>query len=142
MPAQSPLETVRRDVEEIWNGDDLDAIDDLVSDDFVYRNPMVEEDVRGPDEYRWLVENFRGAVPDFEMTVEEMIADGDTVATRFRTTGTHEKELLGVEPTGNEIDVTGMIFDHVEDGRITERRVNDDAFGFMRQLGLIDQQPF
>lgn len=142
MATHTSLEVVRREIEEVWNGDNLDAIDELIADDFVYRNPMVRETVRGPERYRWLVESFREAVPDFEMAIEEIIEDGDTVAMRFRTTGTQKQDLLGVEPTGNEIDVTGMIFDHVEDGQITERRVNDDAFGLLRQLGLVDRQPF
>ena len=142
VPSRTPIETVRQDVEDVWNGGDFDAIDALVADEFVYRNPMVEEPVRGPEDYRWLVENFRGAVSDFEMAVEQMIEDDDVVATRFRTTGTHDRELLGVEPTGNLIDVTGAMFDRVEDGKLVERWVNDDAFGFMRQLGLVDQRPF
>ncbi|MEY7851589.1 ester cyclase [Natrarchaeobius sp. A-rgal3] len=142
MPTDESMAVVRRDIETVWNEADLEAIADLVTEDFVYYNPMVTEDVEGPEGYRWLVENFRGAMSDFEMETESMVADDTTVATRFRTTGTHDGELLGVEPTGAEISVTGMMFDRIEDGRLSERYVNDDALGFMRQLGLVDQGSF
>ncbi len=133
------MDVVRRDVEEIWNGDDTDAIPDLVAEDFVYHNPMVDEEIRGPEGYRHLIEEYREAVPDFEMTVEEMFGDGDRVATRFTTRGTVEGELRGVEATGKRIEVTGAIVDHIEDGKIAERWVHDDALGMMKQLGAIPE---
>ncbi|NGM69889.1 ester cyclase [Natronolimnobius sp. AArcel1] len=139
-----PRDIVQHEIEAVWNDEDLEKIDELVAEEFVYHNPMVAEEVRGPDGYRQLVEEFRGAMTDFHMEIDAQIADDDTglVATRFRTTGTHDRDLMGVEATGNEIDVTGMLFDRIEDGTLVERYVNDDAYGFMRQLGLIDQHPF
>ncbi|OVE85221.1 ester cyclase [Natronolimnobius baerhuensis] len=139
-----PRDIVQHEIEAVWNDEDLEEIDELVAEEFVYHNPMVAEEVRGPEEYRQLVENFRGAVSEFRMEIDAQIADDDSelVATRFRTTGIHDRELMGVDPTGNEIDVTGMLFDRIEDGMLVERYVNDDAYGFMRQLGLIDQHPF
>ncbi|ADD03941.1 DUF1486 family protein [Natrialba magadii ATCC 43099] len=138
----APSAVVRREIETVWNDDNLDMIDDLVTDEFTYHNPMIDESIHGPADYRTLVENFRGAVPDYEMTVEEMISDGEIVATRFRATGTQERPLLDIEPTGAKIDITGMLFDRIENGKLVERRVNDDAFGLLRQLGVVERQPF
>ncbi|MFC7155692.1 ester cyclase [Halomarina halobia] len=131
------IDIVRREIEEVWNGDDRDAIPDFVTEGFVYHNPMVDEEIRGPGGYRHLIEEYREAVRDFEMTVEEMFGDGDRVATRFTTRGTVEGELRGVEASGERIEVTGVVVDHLSDGKIAERWVHDDALGMLEQLGAI-----
>ncbi|WP_227354104.1 ester cyclase [Haladaptatus salinisoli] len=130
---------VRRDAEAVWNSDgDLDAIDDLVADDFVYHNPMVSREVRGADEYRAMAERLRSAFSNLDMEIDELVAEGDAVATRYTTRGTHTGEIVGVEPTNKDIEVTGILIDHFEDGKIKERRVNDDALGLFTQIGAVD----
>ena len=137
--SEENAEIVRRDVEEVWNGANTEVIEDLVTDDFVYHNPMVEEPIRGPDGYRRLIEEYRGAVPDFEMTIEEMFADDGSVATRFTTRGTPEGTLHGHQTNGRPIEITGIIVDHVENGKLVERWINDDALGMLKQIGAISE---
>lgn len=66
-------------------------------------------------------ESFLTAFPDVSQTVENIVAEGNMVAMRITSRGTHEGELGGVEPTGTEIEVQQMFFVRIEDGLIIER---------------------
>lgn len=130
---------VHRDAREVWNSEgDLDVIPDLVTDDFVYHNPMVDEPIRGPEEYRELAETFRDAFSDIDMEVDEMYAVDDVVTTRYTTRATHDGEFMGVEPTGKKIEITGIVVDHLTDGKLAERHVNDDALGLFETIGVVE----
>lgn len=78
------------------------------------------------------------AMPDLEDTIDMLIADGDLIAVRYTTTGTHEGELLGIEPTGQTVAVTSMAVVRVADGELVEWWNHPDRFGLFQQLGLID----
>lgn len=78
------------------------------------------------------------AIPDLEDTIDMLIADGDRVAVRYTTIGTHEGEFLGIEPTGETVEVTSMAVVQVADGQIVELWNHPDRFGLFQQLGLID----
>jgi hypothetical protein len=67
--------------------------------------------------------------------VEEQIAEGDKVLTRFEWTGTHRGEFLGVPATERPVKVWGMVIDRLQEGRIKETRIIMDIFGLMMQLG-------
>jgi len=130
---------VRRDAAEVWNSDgDLDVIDEVVAEDFVYHNPMVRAEVRGADGYRELAERFRSAFSDVEMEIEELVSTDETVTTRYTTRGRHTGEIAGAEPTNESIEVTGIVVDHFVDGKIVERWVNDDALGLFTQIGAVE----
>jgi steroid delta-isomerase-like uncharacterized protein len=79
----------------------------------------------------------RSAFPDLFFGIEEQIAEGDKVLTRFEWTGTHRSEFLGVPATGKPVKVWGMVIDGFQDGRIKETRIIMDIFGLMMQLGAI-----
>lgn len=129
----------RQNLEEVWNSKgDLDKIEDLLTDDFVYHNPLVSEDVHGPDGYRNFVEWFLMAFSNVENHIEEMIVRDDRVAVRYTTRGTHTGEVWGIEPTNKDVEIRGTLIDHFEKGKINEQYVNDDALGLMIQLGAID----
>ncbi len=82
----------------------------------------------------------RKAFPDLEIIIEDQIAEGDKVVTRFRTRGTHqgESEDLG-PPTGNRIEIQGMVIDRIADTKIAQSWIIYDALGMMRQLGFIPE---
>jgi predicted ester cyclase len=87
---------------------------------------------------------YRSAFPDIRFETGEMISDGATVAHRWTFTGTHEGEMMGIEPTGKRVEVSGVEMNHVEDGRISASWTVSDAMGLMRQLGalqLIGKKP-
>lgn len=132
-----PDELVRRDPEEIWTDGNLDAIDDLFAESFVLHDPSSTGKPRGRDDYREYVETYRAAFPDLEYAVESVISEDDVAALRYTARGTHEGELLGLEPTGERVSVSGMEMYRVEDGRIAEMLTSYDALGLFQGLGVV-----
>jgi predicted ester cyclase len=66
-----------------------------------------------------------------------VIADGDTVATRWTGAGTHQGELMGIPPTGKRIRVEGMNFYKLSNGRVTDLWTQYDGVGMLQQLGAM-----
>jgi len=81
-----------------------------------------------------VLRGMRAAFPDLHFYVEEQIAEGDKVLTRFEWTGTHRSDFLGVPASGRSVKVWGMVLDRLQDGRIKDTRIIMDIFGLMMQL--------
>jgi steroid delta-isomerase-like uncharacterized protein len=128
---------VRRFIEEVWNNGNLDAIDELISEDHVDHDPAQAESPGGREAVRAFVQMYRTAYPDTHIEFGEMVAEGDLVAGNWTATGTHQGELMGIAPTGRSIKVTGMGMDRVRDGQIVESWANYDSLGMLAQLGAI-----
>lgn len=127
----------RRLVEEAYNGGRLDVTDELVAGDFVGHDPSLPEEVRGPAGVKELIAGYRAAFPDIHVTIEDQIADGDRVVTRWSVKGTHQGELMGMPATGKQATVTGITIDRIVGGRIAESWDNWDTLGLMQQLGAV-----
>lgn len=84
-------------------------------------------------------EQFGKALPDLELTIDDVVGDGDgeKVAVRYTIRGTHQDELMGVPATGNRIEVGGQSFFRFEDGRVAERWQSLDGLALMTQLGAL-----
>jgi steroid delta-isomerase-like uncharacterized protein len=128
---------VRRFIEEVWNNGNLDAIDELISEDHVDHDPAQADSPGGREGVRAFVQMYRTAYPDTHIELGEMVAEGDLVAGSWTATGTHQGELMGIAPTGRSITVSGMGMDRIRDGRIVESWANYDALGMLAQLGAI-----
>lgn len=136
-------EIVRRYYEEALNENRTDLLEELIAPDVVNHDPLSDEtltpeEARGFEGFRRHVEVFREAFPDGRLTIEDMIAEGDTVAARFTVEGTHEGRFSGVEPSGNKISGTNMVFYRVEDGKIVERWLETDKLEMLEQLGALE----
>ena len=83
----------------------------------------------------------RTGFPDFHDTTDLQLAEGDLVATRFTSSGTHTGPFQGVAPTGRKLSWTGIVIDRVQDGRIVESWGNWDMVGMLQQLGAIPTRP-
>lgn len=129
-------ELARRIPEEVFGEGNLDLLDELYAEDAVEHNAMGTH--HGQTAIRASFEAFLAAFPDVSQTVENVIAEGDTVAMHITSRGTHEGELGGIKPTGNEIEVQQMFFVRIEDGVITERWFLPDNLSLLQQLGTID----
>lgn len=127
-------EIARRVSVEAWGEGNFAVIDEYFADDFVGHNPATGE-TRGPGEYK---EQITTAFPDLDATVEDQIADGNKVVQRIRATGTHEGELMGVEPTGKTVEVSGIVIGWIDDGTVAEEWAQIDMLGLMQQLGVVD----
>jgi predicted ester cyclase len=112
--------TFRRYVEEVGNEGNLDLADD-VFDRYLAHQPDGSVLERGPEDVKRFMGEFRSAFPDFHSTIEDQIAEGDRVVTRWRMRGTHEGEFRGIAPMGKELDITGIGIFRFSDGSPTVR---------------------
>ena len=127
---------VRRFVDEVQSKGDIDAIDELCSPEFVNHSapPGVPSNCEGVKQVTAL---FRQAFPDSYFTVEDMVAEGDKVATRKIFHGTHQGKFMGIPPTGQQVS-TGLIdVVRIVDGKVVEHWSMGDNLGMMQQLGVI-----
>ena len=127
----------RRLVEEAFNEGKLEVVDELAAPGIVSYDSALPEPLVGIDATKASIAAYRDAFPDLKLTVEEQIAEGDLVVTRWTARGTHQGELMGMAPTGKEATVTGITIDRLENGRIAESRTNWDSLGLMQQLGAV-----
>jgi len=127
---------VRRGIEETVNKGNFSVVDEILSTDYVYREPTVGEK-RGRAGFRELITMYRSAFPDVKLTIDEQIAEGDKVVTRWSATGTHRGELFGTAPTGKQVRVQGIIVSRITNGKIVEETEVYDALGMLRQLGAV-----
>ena len=89
----------------------------------------------GAEGVKAVVTMFRGAFPDLQITLDEVIAEGDSVAARSTLRGSHRGPIFGIEPTGKAVAMVSLTFVHVRDGRLTDSLVKNDVASLMRQLG-------
>ncbi|HVF28929.1 MAG TPA: ester cyclase [Pyrinomonadaceae bacterium] len=127
---------MRRWFDEVWNKGRTEAIDEMfAADGIAYGLGEAGVDVRGPAAFKLFVERMRGAFPDFELTIDDTITEGDKVAARWTARMTHQGDHLGLPATGKQVVITGMSIIRVRDGQIVEGWNNWDISGLMQQLG-------
>jgi steroid delta-isomerase-like uncharacterized protein len=127
----------RRLIEEIWNNRKLEVVDELLAPTFTNHDPNTPDLGVGPDAYKKLVSLYVTAFPDLRFTIQEIVSDEETVAVSWKSSGTHKGELRGIPPTNKAISIEGITINHIRSGKILDQRVSWDAFGMMRQLGVI-----
>jgi steroid delta-isomerase-like uncharacterized protein len=129
---------VRRYFEEIWDKGNLDLINELFTTDFVRHGPIATEgEVRGQEGFESLVSMYRSALPDLRVPIEDQIAEGDRVVTRWAARGTHRGELMGNAPTGNPATVRGILVDRISGDKIEEEWADYDTLHLMQQIGAV-----
>ena len=131
--------TVRRVFDESFNRGNLSVVNELVAPDYVLHDPGVPGgELRGLDAFKeqW-VSMLRTAFPDLRIVIEDQVAEGDKVASRYTGSGTHQGELRGFPPTNNQVEVTGTITTRFAEGKIVEEWNNIDSMGMMQQLGIV-----
>ncbi len=136
MSTEANKATVRRFVQ-VWGQGSLDTIDELAAPNFSVYYPLLRETVHGPEAFKQVLMGVHAGLPDVEVVSENEIAEGDQVAVRWTMHGTHSGELLGILPTGKQVTLTGIAIYRLTNGKIVEERGEEDALGFMQQLGVI-----
>lgn len=127
-------EITRRLVEDVLNGADLSAIDEIIHPDYVYRGPG--EELRGRAGFRALVDGYRTAFPDMRIAIDELLAVDDGTVLLFTLTGTHRGELLGNAATHRPVEVHGIVISRIRDGLVLEEWEILDRLTLLEQLGL------
>ncbi len=114
----------------------LDTLRDLVTPNFVAHQPGVPQplDIAGLIQF---AEVFVNAFPDARVTVEDLIAEGDKVVTRWTFQGPHTSDFQGIPPTGKHVTMAGIDINRIAGGKIVEHWVEFDGLGLMQQLGVV-----
>lgn len=122
--------------EEVWNQKREEAIDEMFAEEGVANGLKVSEgdSLRGPENFKTLYRQFVSAIPDLHITVEDTISEGNKIAARCTCRGTHSGEGLGVAPTDQPIEFTGITIVHIEDGKIIQAW---NEFDFMEMYGRL-----
>jgi predicted ester cyclase len=121
---------------ELLTRGDLNTGDHVIAANWVNHDPSLPP-LQGYEGFKQLSMIFRSAFPGFHTEIEDLLAEGDKVATRFRLRGTNTGSFQGMPPTGRAIDITATGIFRVVDGRVTDNWVNIDALGLMQQLGVV-----
>ena len=124
----------RRLVEEGWNKHNLALLDELYAD-CVYYNPATGE-IKG-EALKQFLASMLAAFPDIRFTIEDLVAEGDKVVTRWSCTGTHQGEFMGLAPTGKQLTPSALDIFRIVEGKVVEERVEFDTLRFFQQLGAI-----
>jgi steroid delta-isomerase-like uncharacterized protein len=128
----------RRAIDEVWNQGKLTVIDELTASNATYNDPNVPDGkFTGPEGMKQFVQIYRGAFPDVRITINDQIAEGDKVVTRWTATGTHKGQLMGIAPTNKHAIVTGVDIARFHDGKVVEAWASYDMFGMLQQLGVV-----
>ncbi len=129
---------VRRTGEEVLNQKKLDAVYEIFQTDFIELDPAPGQEQGAEGMKQWLGKVL-SAFPDMHWKIEEQVAEGDRVMTRWVWQGTHMGELFGISPTGRHVTVSAWTCDHIVDGKIVDSRIIMDMLGMMQQMGVIPQ---
>jgi steroid delta-isomerase-like uncharacterized protein len=120
--------------DEIWNKHNLDAIDRFYAADFVSHNSP--PGMRDREGIKALISMYLSAFPDLKVKNVQQLADGDNVISRWKATGTHTGELMGIPATGKKIETHGISIVRIEDGKVAEVWNETDQMDMMQQLGV------
>jgi len=136
MSLEENKDLLRRFWKEVFNGKNLDLVEQLFTSDWTYHGAGGQE-LQGPEELKGFLGMFFSAFPDMEATLEDVVAEGDRVVTRATGTATHQGELMGLPATGKKIEVSVICISRIRDGRIAEDWELIDLYGMLSQLGAI-----
>ena len=128
---------VQRWVEGGWNQGNLALVDELFTADYMIHDPQSPNFPGGHAAFKQFVTNLRSGFPDIHVTIEDMLAEDDKVVWRWRITGTHNADLMGIPPTGRPVNMTGIVFSRFAFGKWAEDYVNWDTLGMLQQIGVV-----
>jgi steroid delta-isomerase-like uncharacterized protein len=135
MAGEANKEVVVRFVDTFWSNGELAAIGETMAPDAIIHSPEVG-DTEGLKAFN---RTLRTAFPDWHSTPEELVAEGDVVVERWTGRGTHQGDFQGIPPTGRRVEVPGVVFYRIRDGKIVEFRGAFDGLCLLQQLGAIPQ---
>ena len=118
------------------NTQNLASLDELVASDFVYH--MASQQIRGLDVMKQGVEEEIKGFPDLRVTIEDIVAEGDTVWVHETETGTHKGEYHEIAPTGKKMTFFCVDIFRIVDGKVAEGWYVYDQLYFLKQLGVIE----
>lgn len=136
MPEQDNIAVLTRFIEEVINQGNLSVCDEIVEENFIELDPLSGQR-QGREGLKEVIAMMRAAFPDIHWGIDETIASGEKVVSRFTWTGTHRGPFLGIPPTGKPVSVKGVVIDRIAGGKMADSRILMDSLGMMQQLGVI-----
>ncbi len=127
---------VVRRYQEIYNSNHLDALAEVVSENLLTPKilPGLPHGIEGAKAaHRIMLRGF----PDYQTTIDDLIAEGDKVVARITMTGTHSGKFMDIPPTGKHVSFTGIYIARIENGKIVEHWGEEDGVSLMQQLGAL-----
>ena len=121
---------------EFFETGDLRVADEIVATDYVNHMALPGQ-TPGLEGYKELGTIFQTGFPDIQFTIEDQIAEGDKVATRYTARGTHQGDFLGIAATGKPLTWTALVLQRVVSGKVQESWLEWDLLGPMQQMGAI-----
>jgi steroid delta-isomerase-like uncharacterized protein len=121
----------------VWEEGNVDLLDEMLAPEYINHTLAAPDLPPGPEGVKEVVSMFHSAMPDLRVVIEDMIAEGDKVATRYSLEGTHEGELFGAPSTGKRLSIKSITVERVSEGKIREHWRATDEMGMMRQLGIL-----
>lgn len=138
--AQAEVETQNKAIAnrewEAWSKGDFEAFKEVVAPEYVYYMPSGSTKSLSREETIEMGKMVHNGFPDVTFSIEEMFAVGDRVISRYTLRGTHQAETQGIPATGNKIEISGIMINRIENGKVVEDREEADRLGLMQQLGM------
>lgn len=133
--SQANEKTMRRLVDEVINNRHLAVIDEIIHPDYVYRTPGQE--LHGRQALRELFTAYHAALPDMKVEINDLVCTDSKAVLLFTLTGTQQNELMGIPPTGNQLNINGMTCSRIEHGQIIEEWELLDQLTMLQQLDMV-----
>jgi len=122
---------------QVWAAGGLHIVDELAAPDLVVSYPIYPQPIRGAEAFKAFLTEFIAGLPDVTVTADDTIAEGDKVALRWTIGGTHKGPLFGFPPTGRPVQISGMTFYRIADGKVVEETGIGNTLGLMQQIGAV-----
>lgn len=122
-------------IEEVWNNADLSALNDLTTAEYTYH--FGSQPPRDKAALQQFLQAVHVAFPDWRVQIQAIVAEGNTVAVRWKGSVTHEGVFHGIPPTGKKISVCGINVYQIEEGKIAKEWEQMDSLGMLQQLGVL-----
>lgn len=135
-PTEANKAIMRQYLDGFWNKTDPTAIDRFVAPDVVLHD-QADAAVKGLAGLKLNARMLHGAMPDFRMTIDDLIAEGDRVVIRWTGRGAHRGDFQGIPPTHQRAAWTAISIVRIADGKIVEGWQEMDLFGLLQQLGVV-----
>ena len=126
---------VRHHMDEVWSKGNLDVIDEIFATDFFSHGRQE----RGVEGLKQTIARQRAAFPDLQVTIEDLIAEGDKVVIRRTIRGTHKGEFQGIAPTDKQTALASIAIFRIDDGKIKEIWQVNDRLSLLEQIGAIPE---
>ena len=111
------------------------VFDELLAANYIGHDPSGP--IRGPEGFKQFYAMYSTAFPDTHLAIEDQIAEGNEVTTRWTATGTHRGPLMGIPATGKQVRVAGITITRFATGKEAEAWFSYDTLGMLQQLGVV-----